>query len=515
MRNKLTLFTTLAALGLSAQAQAAVKPHGMFTDGAVLQRGQKVPIWGTAANGEKVTVRFKGQKVSTVAEGGKWMVWLKPLSPGGPYNLTIQGENKVELKNILVGDVWIASGQSNMEWPLRAAAGGDQAIANSTDAKLRLYQVNKATADSPVREINYSWQECGPESVPNFSAVAYFFGRDLRRDLKVPIGLIHTSWGGTVAEAWTRREVLENNPDLNILVRNYRIARLNYPLAMINYRAALEAHAKAVDQAKFEGKQPPAPPQAPNDPTSPNNPNRPAVLYNAMIAPIIPYGIKGAIWYQGESNAGRAYQYQTLFPEMIRNWRQDWGQGEFPFLFVQLAPFQLIQTEPQESAWAELREAQRLTTLRLPNAGQAVITDAGEERDIHPKDKETVGKRLALAARMIAYRQDVEGSGPTYESMDVEGGKAVLSFGHAEKGLMVKGEKLLGFTIAGEDGKWYNAAAELRGDKKVVVSSPQVKRPVAVRYGWANFPVVNLYNKEGIPASPFRTDDFPLITKPR
>jgi sialate O-acetylesterase len=276
----------------------------------------------------------------------------------------------------------------------------------------------------------------------------------------------------------------------------------------------MEDYRKAAEQARASGQAPPRPPQAPGDPTSPGNPNRPSVLYNAMIAPLVPYAIRGAIWYQGESNAGRAYEYQTLMPALIQDWRQSWGQGEFPFLLVQLAPFMAIQPEPAESAWAELREAQRLTALGVPNTGMAVITDVGEEQDIHPRKKEPVGHRLALAARGIAYRQPVEYLGPTFDSMEVEGNRAILRFKHARGGLVVKGDRPTGFTIAGPDHKWYNADAVVQGDE-VAVSSPQVSQPVAVRYGWANYPVLNLWNRDGLPATPFRTDRFPLTTQPR
>jgi len=270
----------------------------------------------------------------------------------------------------------------------------------------------------------------------------------------------------------------------------------------------VDSYIQAVQKARDEGKELPKPPSMPDNP---ENQNSPSVLYNGMIVPLQPYAIRGVIWYQGESNAGRAVEYQTLFPAMIRNWRQDWSEGDFPFLFVQLAPFMKIEASPQESAWAELREAQRLTTLTVPQTAMAVITDVGEENDIHPRKKEPVGARLARAARALAYREPIEYSGPTYQSMRVEGDRIVLQFQHTEGGLTARGGALKGFTIAGEDRKFVNARAEIRSDT-VVVSSPEVSHPVAVRYGWANYPVVNLWNGAGLPASPFRTDDFPLTT---
>jgi sialate O-acetylesterase len=512
---KLIFSAVVAVAALAGSpAMADVKPHGLISDGAVLQRGIRVPIWGTAGAGERVTVRLRGQKASTVARpDGSWMVWLKPMKAGGPLTMTIAGSNKVEVKNLLVGEVWVASGQSNMEWSVAASASPQETIAKSADPMLRLVTIAKATSHTPARDVTVQWKECGPESVGTFSAVAYHFGKELRRELKVPVGLINASWGGTVAEAWTRRGTLEASPALQGILTNYQRARTQYLQNLLAYHQAMTKYQEDAHRARQAGQEPPRPPAEPVDPERPNNPNRPSVLYNAMIAPLIPYAIRGAIWYQGESNAGRAYEYQTLFPTMIRNWREDWGQGDFPFLFVQLAPFMAIQPGPADSAWAELREAQRLTTLTVPHTGMAVITDVGDERDIHPRQKEPVGKRLAQAALAMTYGKDVEASGPTFKSIKVKGNRAIVSFHHAKGGLVAKGDKITGFTIAGKDGKWVNADATVRGSK-VIVSSPQVQQPVAVRYGWANYPVVNLWNKQGLPASPFRTDTFRITTQP-
>jgi sialate O-acetylesterase len=323
------------------------------------------------------------------------------------------------------------------------------------------------------------------------------------------VGLIHSSWGGTPAEAWTSRSTLENSPALRRILAAHDQAMDQYVPALTAYRDALGRYIEAVQQARQFGKELPKPPAFPN---SPENQNSPSVLYNAMIVPLQPYAIRGAIWYQGESNAGRAVEYQTLFPAMIRNWRADWGEGDFPFFFVQLAPFMKIAGEPQESAWAELREAQRLTTLSVPRTAMAVITDVGEENDIHPRKKEPVGSRLALAARAMAYGERIEYSGPVYHGMQVDGDRIILEFRHVGGGLAARGGELTGFTIAGDDRKFVNAQAAIQGDR-IIVSSPQVPHPVAVRYGWANYPVVNLTNEAGLPASPFRTDDFPLTTE--
>ncbi len=506
----------------SQQTRADVKPHALFTDGMVLQRGVVCPIWGTADPGEEVQV-FLGGKVSlggarqTAGKDGKWQVVLviPPESAGGPYKMEIKGKNTITLKDVYVGDVWICSGQSNMEWQLQNTHNAKEAIENAKNPKIRLFTVPKNTSDKPLDGFKGQpkWQECNPETVRHFSAVGYFFGRDLQKALDVPIGLIHTSWGGTVAEAWTTRDALENNPELKGMIEQYDNskpkARENYEKALKKYEADLAKHQEAVAKAKEEGEQPPRAPRRPVDPA--NNPNRPCVLYNAMIHPLQPYAIKGAIWYQGESNAGRAYQYRTLFPAMIESWRSTWKQGDVPFLFVQLAPWKAIVSEPQESDWAELREAQLLTSLHCKHTGMAVITDVGDPKDIHPRKKEPVGARLALAARGIAYGEKIEYSGPVFDKMTVKDGKAILHFSHVGKGLEAKDGPLQGFTIAGSDRKFYNARAEIQGDT-VLVWCDKVTEPVAVRYGWADCPVVNLWNKDGLPASPFRTDDFPGVT---
>jgi sialate O-acetylesterase len=529
-------FSTLIIGICHPQAKADVKLPAIFSDGMVLQTGTTTPIWGTADPGEEVSVVLNLKNGDAIRPDsvradsqGRWKVTLTEevapqrrlqrrfgrneivsLSPGGPYSLTVTGKNQINLKDVYVGEVWICSGQSNMEWPLRMTTGAEKTIQQSKNPLIRLFTVAKATADQPLTDVKGTWHECNPDTVKNFSAVAYFFGRDLQKALNVPVGLIHTSWGGTRAEAWTRHNVLESQPEWKDEFPRYEQAKADYPKAVEKYREEQEKR-KSADSSKEKGQRP-ANARAPQDPAK--NSNSPSVLYNAMIAPLIPYGIRGAIWYQGESNAGAAYLYRKLFPLMIQNWRNDWGRGDFPFLFVQLAPWQAIVKEPQESAWAELREAQLLTTRNLPRAGMAVITDVGDPKDIHPRNKEPVGGRLALIARSRVYGQPVEYSGPIYDSMSITGDKAVLRFRHVGQGLEARGGPLTGFTIAGEDHKFHNAEAEIRGDT-VVVRSKDVPQPVAVRYGWANCPVVNFWNKDGLPASPFRTDDFPMVTKPK
>ncbi len=448
---------------------ADVAMHSLFTENAVLQRGISLPVYGTAAEGEKVTVQFCGQTASTVAAQGKWMVRLKSVKAGGPFDMVVTGNNKITIKNLLVGDVWVCSGQSNMQLWLSQSDGGKEAIATSTNPMIRLYTVPSTISATPIDDVKQSWQLCNPDTVQYFTGVGYFFGRAMQRDEKVPIGLIHSSLGGTRVEAWTSPLVLDPK-----------------------------------DKAQWTKDRPIWPEWA-------QKPNDPSVLYNGMITPLIPYGIKGAIWYQGESNAGYAAIYEQRFITMINNWRKDWAQGDFPFLFVQIAPFSTIVKQPQESEWAELREAQRLTALHCPKTAMAVITDIGDPDNIHPVWKQPVGERLALAARAIAYKRKVAYRGPEYKEIKIKDGAAIVSFNFAGKGLVAKGGPLTGWTIAGADKKWHNAEAVIVG-KSVKVSSADVPAPVAVRYGWAYCPIVNLWNADGLPASPFRTDDWTLVT---
>ena len=488
--------------------RADVRLPGLFSDHMVLQQKMRVPVWGWADEDEQVTVTFRGKKVSATATHGKWTVKLPAQKAGGPDTLVVQGRNRIELKDVLVGEVWICSGQSNMEFPLNHSFESEKDIANCLNAKLRLFTVPKLKANEPVDDVKAAWQECTPDTVKGFSAVGYYFGRDLQKARGVPVGLIHTSWGGSPAEVWMSEKVLGSNP-------GYKKAILDrYGDQLKWYQAELAKWEEETAALKKEGKEPSR--------GRPWPAWKPAELYNGMIAPLIPYSIKGAIWYQGESNADRAWQYRTLFPDMISNWRRDWGQGDFAFFAVQLAPWdgnkkrsiEQITATTGESAWAELREAQLLSTRVLPNVGMAVITDVGDKDDIHPTKKEPVGSRLALQARGIIYGEKIEDSGPIYKSMQLKGDKIVLTFDHAKGGLESRGGRLRGFALCGADKKFVWANAEI-DDGRVLVSSPQVEKPVAVRYGWADYPVVNLFNREGLPASPFRTDDFPMTTAPK
>ena len=504
------LFGAFLLLAGSGGAVADVRLPSIIGDNMVLQRGGKAPIWGWAEPKELVTVRIgEGTRawIALAGDDGRWMLKIDVPDAGGPYEMSIRGKNTITVSNILVGEVWVCSGQSNMQWTVQRAANAEQEIAAADYPKMRLFTVQRKVADSPQEDCTGQWVECSSETAGGFSAAAYFFGRELHKKLDVPVGLIHTSWGGTPAESWTRRDVLEGEEDFAPILKRYDEMIARYPEAKRQYERRLEQWKEASKKARAAGKNAPRRPRAPSGPGSSRTPGG---LYNAMIAPLIPYSIKGAIWYQGEANAGRAYQYRKLFGAMIRNWRQDWGQGDFAFLFVQLANYMAVASEPGESAWAELREAQSMT-LGLPNTGMAVIIDIGEAGNIHPKNKQDVGRRLALCALAGSYGKNVVYSGPVYRSMEVRGSEAVLRFDHTGGGLVGRGGALKGFAIAGEDRKFVWADARIEGET-VVVRSEKVGRPVGVRYAWANNPVCNLYNREGLPASPFRTDDWPGIT---
>lgn len=501
---KMLLFIAVIVTA-SRSVSADVKPHALFSSGMVLQRDVETTVWGFADKGEKIIVRMMDQEVQTVCRDGRWSVRLKPMKAGGPVTMTISGRNTVTIDDVLIGDVWVCSGQSNMQWPVRQSANAEQEIAQADHPTIRLFQVPMVPADVAPQDLNAAWMRCTPQTIPDFTAVGYFFGRDLNRELAVPIGLINASWGGSPAQAWTSRTMLMSKPETKVIMEEYDKIIPNYPQIKADYEKRLAEWKAQAEQAKKEGRNPG---WAPGLPMGPEHHFRPGALYNGMIVAIQPFAIKGAIWYQGESNAGAYDQYRVLFPLMITTWRQDWWLGDFPFLFVQLAPFSC--GAPGDCSWAGLREAQA-DTLSLANTGMAVITDVGEERDIHPRKKQEVGHRLALAALRIAYGKDVVHCGPTYESMTVQGDKAIISFKNVGSGLVIGNasvpteNKLVGFIIAGQDGVFYNADAVIQGDK-VVVSSPKVSNPAAVRYGWANWCVCNLANKEGLPASPFRTD---------
>ena len=641
-----TLHASVLAISLLVftlpSAFADVTPNPLFANNAVLQQGMKVPIWGNADPGEKITVEFAGQSVSAIADAeGKWLVHLAPLKAGGPHTLTISGKNTITLTNLLVGEVWVCSGQSNMERQLGLRAGQKpitdwkHEVASANYPAIRHFGVAQTMSLTPLPTVKGSWAVCSPQTVADFTAVGYFFGRDLFRARHVPIGLIHSSWGGTPAEAWTSKAALRKLPDMTAMLEEFEQLQVDPEGVRRRYEARLETWFRANDAGSAEGKSWDAPglstdawkpmtlptlwekagepdlngvvwfrktfdlPEgaaqmaaelhlgmiddidttwvngvkvgaingynvvrkypvpvgilkagqnvvavrvldtgggggiwgdqklqlvfkgdgslppvnlsgpwqyriglnlkgAPRPPMSVGlNANAPTVLYNGMIAPLLPYAIRGMIWYQGEANVGREKQYQTLFPAMIADWRRVWGEGDFPFLFVQIAPFKEMTPE--------IREAQLLTWQHTPNTAMAVTIDCGDANDIHPAHKQPVGARLALAARALAYHEKLEYSGPVFDSVKVKGAQATLRFTHLGGGLVAKGGSLIGFTVAGPDKVFHPAQAEIRG-RTVVVTSDAVAQPAAVRYGWANVPEGNLFNRAGLPASPFRTD---------
>ena len=493
----------LGVAALTLPALAEVRPHPLFSEGAVLQRGQKVPVWGTAEEGERITVVVQGKSASGVSRAGGWRVELPALQAGGPFEMTIAGKKKITLNNVWVGEVWMASGQSNMDLTVADCARAQEEIAGAANPQIRLCKVPRLAADEPQATTALAWQGCDPGTVGKISGVGYFFARDLQAALKVPVGLIEAAYGGTPAEAWMSPEALKSRPEFQPILDEYAEQVKDSPRALAQYRAELDAWKIAAAAAKQAGR---APSPQPPLPPGPLNWRRPSGLYRGMISPLAPYAMRGVIWYQGERNSPRAKQYRTLFPALIADWRKTWQQGDFPFLFVQLAPFGTPPREPRESLWAELREAQLLTSQTVPRTAMAVITDVGDEKDIHPKRKQPVGARLALAARAVAYGEQVAYRGPTCRGQETRAGRIVLSFTDVGAGLVCRGERLEGFVICGADHKFVNADAEIVGEH-VEVHSPKVAQPIAVRFGWADGPVVNLWNRDGLPASPFRTDE--------
>lgn len=500
----------------AATLTADVRTPAVFGSGMVLQQGKPVPVWGWADPGEKITVSFRDQLLEAQANSdGKWSVKLSPLSLGEPGTLKIKGKNEITFSDVLVGEVWVCSGQSNMGWTVFASIDPDVEVLSASYPNIRLFKVPLLTAAEPQADVKAEWTHCTPETIPSFSGVAYFFGRNVHQVTGVPVGLIQTAWGGTRAEAWTSPEMMAKKTELKPIVDTWakRATDYNPEAAQESYKVALakwETQAKAAQEA---GKPAPRRPEAPTDPRM--HRDGPSTIYNAMVAPLAPFAIQGAIWYQGESNANRAYQYRTLMPALIQSWRDLWQQGDFPFHQVQLANFKAVQPEPGDSDWAELREAQTLTIDAIPNVGVACITDIGAALDIHPKNKHDVGRRLARIALVdqYGYGGKIVRNGPTYRSLDINGGKCLVHFDVGNAPLISwYNEPLKGFAIAGADKKWHWADAKIVGKDTIEVSSKNVSEPAAVRYNWADNPQGNLYNSFYLPAYPFRSDDWPGVT---
>ena len=473
----------------------------------VLQQKSTSSIWGKADSGELVSVKGSWDcaiEKTTVADGaGHWVVEIQTPSAGGPFRLVIKGNNTLELKNVMSGEVWVAGGQSNMYMPLKGFTeleqvdGSAEEIEAANFPHIRLFNINPDEVafdllENPQFSCPGTWQLCSPETVSNFSAIAYIFGKEIHKETHVPVGIIQASVDGTYLEAWIESSDIEKDAEFREINSTFDTKKALW----IEQHPNMELSYMLLD---FQ---------------------RSGRLFNGIIAPLIPFTIKGAIWYQGESNAGRGEQYQRLFPALIQSWRTRWGQGDFPFYFVQLANFNgkspnmeityKKPATPEAHPWAELREAQFMT-LALTNTGMAVAIDLGEANKIHPANKIDVGKRLSRWALAKDYGKKVSFSGPFYKSMKIEGEKIRLSFNHTDGGLLAKGAKLEGFAVAGANQQFVWADAVIEGDT-VVVSNPAIGSPVAVRYAWEFFPLCNLYNGAGLPASPFRTDHWVLFS---
>jgi sialate O-acetylesterase len=488
----LTLVMCLAGISLQAEPRLA----SIIADHAVLQREVPIHLWGEAAPGEKITITFHGQSIATVASNlGLWEAWLKPEPAGGPFSLTIRGSSELTRSDLLVGDVWFASGQSNMEMPLAGFSpdahitNAEQEIAQADLPQVRLLRVEKQSSDSPLSGFSGVWQPCTPATARDFSAVAYFFARDIYRREHIPIGVIDSSWGGTPIDSWISLNALSADASLMPAFA----ARANFADEQTHLSLVESAEKRADAEAAAHNLPKPKHPWHP-DPVS----WIPAGLYNAMVAPFTPYAIKGFLWYQGETDShfDRANLYAKLLPTLIADWRRQWGLGNLPFLFVQISSFE----SPQEN-WGIIRDSQR-QTLAVAKTGMAVTLDVGQRDNVHPPDKQTVGARLALAGRAIAYGETgLEFSGPLYRQTTREGNALEIWFDHAE-GLHSNSGEVKGFEVAGADGHFVAATAKVQG-ASVLVSSPEVTEPVQARYGWQGFTDGNLYNNVPLPASTF------------
>ena len=510
--SKRLLAVGAGSLLLTYSASAEVSLPAMFSEHMVLQSGVPVPVWGWAEPGEEVSVTL-GRQTRTTKAGAdkKWSVKLDKLSVGEAQTMTVRGANTIEIADVLVGEVWLCSGQSNMAFTVSRALNFAAEKPAAEFPKIRMFTVLSGTAPQPEEKCQGKWLVCSPETVGVFSATGYFFGRELQAKLNVPVGLLHSSVGGTAIESWTSWEAQKDVPQLKFIFDGWdkRLAEFNPEKAKATYEQQKAAWEAAAAEAKAAGKPAPAAPRAPSEPRKDSN--RPANLFNGKIAPLIPYAIRGAIWYQGESNADtfeRGAAYRVQLPLLIADWRKRWGH-EFPFAWVQLPDFDARTLE----AWPLVREAM-LKSLKVPKTGMAVALGLGDARDIHPKNKQEVGKRLATWALAEVYAPKAAkggapvSMGPLYSGHKISGKEMTVTFTQAS-GLLAKDGELKGFAIAGEDQQWKPATAKIVKNS-VVVSSPEVAKPLAVRYAWASNPEFNLYNGAGLPASPFRTDDWPL-----
>jgi sialate O-acetylesterase len=505
-----SVLVILFILQFDTEAQSALKLPSLFSDNMILQRNMNLPVWGNAVPGTGVEVKINSMVKSALTDSsGKWKIILDQMEAGENNVLTVSaGKDTLVFRNVSIGEVWLCSGQSNMEFQLKKSLNGDAEIEKATDSRIKLFTVAHKSSPVPVENCEGRWEICSPENVKNFSAVAYHFAKNLIKEINVPVGLIHSSWGGTPIEAWISKDILDSDPEFKKVFERWNRVVEEYPGVLNDYNLNKE---KLLMKWKEDSSRSVslgfAPPRKPGLPTAPGGRNTPCGLYNGMIYPLAPYGIKGVIWYQGESNVGRPGEYKKLFPAMIKNWRDLWGIGDFPFYYVQLPNFER-EPEPLGSGWPELREAQ-LAALSVPNTGMAVTIDIGEPMDLHPKNKSDVGYRLSLIALKNLYgKKDVAASGPVLKSYEVNGNKIILEFDNSEDEIVLKNRsRLTGFKIASADKKFHDAEAVIENNK-VIVWSDLVDKPVAVRYAWADNPLCTLYNKCGLPASPFRTDNW-------
>lgn len=498
MHSRIAAILALAAasIGSAREEPAALRVHGLFGDGMVLQRDRACPVWGTGPAGASVRVSIAGQtRTATAGADGRWSLKLEPMSAGGPHEMTVSGAEEIVFRDVLVGEVWVAAGGGNMDLPLKSARIVQTESDEQGIGQLRFFQAPKAASDEPQTEISGAWKSGRSDAAPEFSAVAYSFARELQRTLKVPVGILQASADESRADQWMPRRALRYS-------RAGRGIAILYGMRMTNYEQTLAQHRGSLlraEEARRKGEAPP--PVLPEPP----RPDPVSDLYHARILPMIPYGIRGAIYYQGEAELYLGHQYEGLLAGLIQGWREDWGQGAFPFGFVQLANTGPRPDPGTTSPWAQFRDAQR-RVLSVPGTGMAVAIDLGEGENPRPRNKEEVGRRLALWAESQVYGRDVVFAGPLYDSIRIEGDKVRVRFKNLGGGLKAEG-RLRGFRLSGEFRIFTDADAVIDGDS-VVVSSPEVKWPAAVRYGWADNPDCNLTNKEGLPASPFRSDSW-------
>jgi sialate O-acetylesterase len=478
----------------------------IFTDHMVLQRNAEVPVWGTGVDGQRISVACGGKRTETVVSEGKWKAVLPPMEAGGPHELTVRtGDDTMTFTDVLIGDVWLAGGQSNMQWPLKDSEGAETEIRFASHPQIRYYDVPRVAYEDGV-EWAASWKVCSPEHAGDFSAVAYHYAKQLQAQLGIPIGIVGCNFGATSASCWISEECLSEDTDLRVYLDEYREQVKEFDWEKHEeeekrFQESFDAYNRRLEEGKTGGElgDLPWPP-----PMSPRSFMRPNGLYGTMLKRAVPYGIKGFLYYQGESDASKALLYDKLLKTLIDNWRTDWGNEKLPFLFVQLASFG-CDGNPDGEDWALLRESQTMVVEQVPHTGMAVILDCGEEGDIHPRNKKTVGERLALVSLDRVYGVDIESSGPVYSGIQVNGDKAVLLFAHGEGLAAGGGGELTGFEIGARSGRFVPAQAKVAGDT-VTLWSPDVPTPYAVRYGWKNYTEANLTNSLGLPAGPFRTD---------